>query len=168
MRGYSRRVNESISAADVRDHLFLIFLFSHTHNNNTAKPSPFISVKYYCVLLSITMVAIGQLVKTPYGKGKAIEIRTEHVVVEPTTWELALGQKPTYYMNKADVTPIISPTDKVQTPYGVGFVQSVRDDGVIIVLLENWKLATGVSPVLYLQSDNIAVLQNNSTDKKDV
>lgn len=52
----------------------------------------------------------------------------------------------------------LSIKDRVKTPYGVGEIQFVREDGVVVVLLENWKLATGASPVLYLQRDNISIL----------
>jgi archaeosine-15-forming tRNA-guanine transglycosylase len=57
-----------------------------------------------------------------------------------------------------ELTASLSSKDRVQTPYGIGEVQYIREDGVVVVLLENWKLATGASPVLYLQRDNVTVL----------
>lgn len=113
-----------------------------------------------------TTAAIGQIVSTPYGPGTVIETRKDHIVVEPSTGTMAMGQKPTFYMNRADVRGVVSPEDKVQTIFGRGEVQGVRDDGVIVVLLDHWKLANGTSPVLYLQDDCVTVMGEDDGDSR--
>ena len=52
-------------------------------------------------------------------------------------------------------TMLSSVKNRVRTPYGDGIIKALREDGVSVVLLDNWKLATGESPVLFLQPDSI-------------
>jgi hypothetical protein len=43
--------------------------------------------------------------------------------------------------------------DLVNTVYGTGFIDQIREDGCYIVRLTNWALAQGQSPTLYLRED---------------
>ena len=46
--------------------------------------------------------------------------------------------------------------DSCDTVWGIGKVQSFREaDGLYTVLLDNWKLAQGQSPTLYLGADSL-------------
>jgi hypothetical protein len=50
--------------------------------------------------------------------------------------------------------PVFKAGDAVNTVWGSGQVQSLREsDGLYIVLLDNWRLAQGQSPTLYLGAD---------------
>jgi hypothetical protein len=98
------------------------------------------------------MLNLGDSVKTPYGDGVVVDLRNHQVVVRPTTWAMANGQKATFYMNPKDVEQMFRVGDVVRTVYGVGEVQNIRpSDGFYIVILRDWKLASGQSPVLYLE-----------------
>jgi hypothetical protein len=44
--------------------------------------------------------------------------------------------------------------DKVQTIYGSGTVQEVRNDGTAEVRIESWKLAEGQTPTAFLQKEH--------------
>lgn len=97
-----------------------------------------------------------QKVETPYGVGKIIEIRSGHYVVEPETWRLAAGQKPTFYMNPKDVKPFFKIGDSVRSVFGIGQVKDIRgENNTYVVTLNNWKLADGKSPTLYLNDDSM-------------
>lgn len=97
------------------------------------------------------MIELGNLVKTPYGEGIVVGFRRQQLVVEPTTWKMAGGQKPTFYMNPADVRPVFRVGDAVRTVYGPGEIVKIREsDGFYVVHMRDWKLASGQSPVLYL------------------
>ena len=48
------------------------------------------------------MFDLGDSVKTPYGEGVVIDLRHNQVVVRPTTWAMANGQRATFYMNPKD------------------------------------------------------------------
>jgi hypothetical protein len=103
------------------------------------------------------MVFVGQLLSTPYGVGKIVEKRANDLVIVPTTWELAYGQKPTFYMRETEVKPFFKVNDPVKTAYGTGKIDAIREeDGVYIVTLDCWALAQGQSPTLYLQGETLA------------
>mmetsp|Transcript_10395 Transcript_10395/g.15801 ORF Transcript_10395/g.15801 Transcript_10395/m.15801 type:complete len:191 (-) Transcript_10395:135-707(-) len=113
------------------------------------------------------MVFLGQIVSTPYGVGKIVEKRENDLVVIPTSWELAYGQKPTFYLSEQDVSPYFSVNDGVVTQYGYGKVDAIREeDGVYVVTLDTWHLATGNSPTLYLQGDNLLFKSSFSVGSK--
>jgi tetratricopeptide (TPR) repeat protein len=60
--------------------------------------------------------------------------------------------------------PKYSVDDIVTTAYGEGKISSIREeDGMYVVHLVNWKLATGSNPVLYMKESAIL-----STDKKNL
>ena len=102
------------------------------------------------------------IVSTVYGVGFILEIRENDFVVKLMNWKLAQGQSPTLYLAKESLkkvtlktveldTKIVSKGDNVVTVYGDGFVESVRKDkSDYVVKLNNWKLAQGQSPTLYL------------------
>jgi len=102
---------------------------------------------------------IGQEVITPYGNGKILDIRqSDHVVVvRPTTWELDRGSRPTFFMNPKDVRPKIAINTVIKCNFGAGRVTDYRADGIYVIVLDNWKLAQGQSPTLYLNSDSFTV-----------
>jgi hypothetical protein len=97
-----------------------------------------------------------QLVTTPYGPGEIIEVREDSILVRPTTWTMAVGQKPTFYMTPKDVQPVYTIGTKVTCTFGDGVITTVRDeDGIYVVTLVNWKLADGFSPTLYLNQASL-------------
>lgn len=112
------------------------------------------------------MVAIHQKVKTPYGTAivEKIDIRTNDraekylvYVARPTSWKLANNLAPRFYLNPNDVKPFFQVGDEITTVFGAGKIINHRDeDNIYIVQLDNWKLATGKSPTLYLNQDAIA------------
>lgn len=103
------------------------------------------------------MTFIGQIVSTPYGAGKIVEIREIHAVIEPLTWKMDRNQKPTFNINHKDVSPMYSEGDLVTTVFGDGFIMSVREeDAIYVVLLDAWKLAQGQSPTLFLHGEALS------------
>lgn len=93
-----------------------------------------------------------QSVLTPYGEGIIESIRDEAIVVKPTKWKLAGGQTPTFYLNRKDVKPKYAVGDIVTTSYGQAKISGIRqEDGMFIVLLVDWKLATSKCPTLYIK-----------------
>ena len=103
------------------------------------------------------MTFVGQEVISPYGKGTIKQIR-EHdnmVLVEPLTWLLANNKPPVFYMNPKDITPLYAVGDSLTCPFGNGKLYEIRNDGIYVVKLETWKLATGKSPTLYLNKSSI-------------
>jgi hypothetical protein len=102
------------------------------------------------------MTELGSLVTTPYGDGIVVDVRQHQVVVEPTTWKMAGEQKPTFYLNPKDVRPIFRVGDAVRTVYGPGQIVKIREtDGFYVVHMRDWKLASGQSPVLYLDERSL-------------
>ena len=100
---------------------------------------------------------IGQLVSSPYGTGKVLALRESHLVLDPLTWKMDRNQKPTFYIQYKDATPLFSIGDQVTTFQGDGYIDSIRtEDAMYIVYLDNWKLAQGQSPTLYLQGEALS------------
>ncbi len=100
---------------------------------------------------------LNQSVITPYGVGKVQGLRTDDVVVIPTNWFMAGGQTPTFYLNNKDVKPYYDVGTFIQCSFGVGTVSSIRAiDGIYVVVLNNWSLADGKSPTLYLNEAAIS------------
>ncbi len=101
---------------------------------------------------------VNQKVTTPYGVGKVSEVRHGDVVVVPNEWQMACGQKPTFYLNPKDVAPFYNVGSAIHCAFGNGTVISVRStDGIYIVQLDHWKLADGKSPTLYLNESALSV-----------
>ena len=98
---------------------------------------------------------IGNKVNTPYGRGVIIEDRGNMVVVKPNSWVLANDKPPTFYLNIKDVKKYFEIGDKVTTSFGLGLINDIRTDGFHIVTLNNWSLANGKSPTLYLNQSAI-------------
>ena len=108
---------------------------------------------------------VGQLVTTPYGNGFISKIRIENditcIIVTPTDWTMDRNQKSVLYMNPKDVKPKFLIDSKVQTQFGTGVIQNVRDeDGIYVVTLDNWFLATNTSPKLFLNQSSISEIIN--------
>lgn len=111
------------------------------------------------------MTFIGQLVSTPYGTGKVLEVRDCHSVIEPLTWQMDRNQKPTFNINHKDVNPLYSVGDLITTVYGNGYIKSIREeDATYIIFLDHWKLAQGQSPTLYLQAQAFSRRENKALD----
>jgi hypothetical protein len=106
------------------------------------------------------MFTSGDFIKTPYGQGVVQSVRKTHYVVELTSWTMDRNQKPTIYLNKSDAKPVFREGDAVQTVFGVGKIESIRDGAgaSYVVRLDNWKLATGRSPFLYLDEKSLRKL----------
>ena len=99
---------------------------------------------------------VGDNVKTPYGEGCIADIRHDKIVVRPTHWNMAGGQKATLYLNVSDVKLIFKVGDPVKTVFGVGTIVAIRDHGVpYVIKLKQWQLASNKSPVLYLGENSL-------------
>lgn len=116
-------------------------------------------------------MVLNQLVTTPYGKGIVKEIRgieKNQIVIVPTNWRLANEQKPIFYLNRKDIKPLFEINAIVMTTFGKGKIINIRDeDGVYIIELSQWILATNKSPRLYLNSDSIQSIDNNIKGEND-
>jgi hypothetical protein len=94
--------------------------------------------------------------------GKVIGVRSsssgleqDTIIVEPCKWLLANNKPPTFYMNPKDVTAGFKVGEMISCSFGKGEIKEIRTDGVYVVTLANWALATGKSPILYLQESAI-------------
>jgi hypothetical protein len=134
-----------------------------------------------------TFVLPGETVQTPFGACIVKEVRRkpEHadtttrthptkgildiedfiscIVCEPSTWLMAGGQAPKFYLNPKDVqVPTFKQGDIVDTVYGGhGTIASVKKglSGThYVVRLDGWKLATDKSPVLFLNRQAIRMV----------
>ena len=102
------------------------------------------------------MFSVGDPVKTPYGEGVVTDLRHEQLVIQPTTWNMAGGQKATLYLGINDVKPLFKVGDSVRTLFGVGKITEIRTEGVpYVVQLNRWQLASAKSPVLYLAEHSL-------------
>ena len=120
-------------------------------------------------------LTIGQKVRCSFGVGVLKGIREDGAhIVTLDSWALANGKSPVLYLNRASVSlteseaalavsPVaLAPTSpgltvgqKVRCSFGVGVLQGIREDGAHIVTLDNWALANGKSPVLYLNRASV-------------
>ena len=100
---------------------------------------------------------------TTYGTGYISEIRSDCYVVHLTNWALAQGQSPTLYLQKEGMKHIPGALhgSTVQTPYGIAVVAGIRANGIHIVRPLNWKLANGSLATLYLQPEQIKLIQSS-------
>ncbi len=110
---------------------------------------------------------VGDKVKSIYGEGIVKEIRKGgEAVIEMTSWELAGGQKPTAYLQKAHYeksyesapdadgtsTDDVKVGDTVTSIYGEGVVLELRKGGEAVIEMRTWELAGGQKPTAFLQS----------------
>ena len=51
--------------------------------------------------------------------------------------------------------------DKVTTTFGVGTIHQIRKDGIYVVKVDNWKLADGKSPTLYLNNSSMKLIKED-------
>ena len=114
-------------------------------------------------------LVIGQKVRCSFGVGVLKGIRADGAhIVTLDSWALANGKSPVLYLNRASVSlteaeaaiAVAASSDlvvgqKVRCSFGVGVLQGIRDDGAHIVTLDNWALANGKSPVLYLNRASV-------------
>ena len=98
----------------------------------------------------------GDVIDTAYGRAKIISrSRSSDGKVmfkcTPVSWVLAQGCRPTFFLNQESISPaLLREGDCVKCQYGgVGRIVEVREDDYV-VSLDNWKLAQGQSPKLYL------------------
>jgi hypothetical protein len=98
----------------------------------------------------------GSMVKTVYGPSRMESIRGDGAhIARPINWFLANDTHATMFLQPDAVslafTPGILEGDAVMTIYGQGYVESVRaEQKDVVVKLDNWALAQGQSPTLYL------------------
>lgn len=115
------------------------------------------------MMTTTTDLFVGQLVSTPYGDGLVLQILDSKVVVQPMTWIMAQNQRPTFYMNSKDVQPLFNVGSPIQSVYGRGTITALRDiDRMYVITLDNWKLADGKSPTLYLNSTSFSKVKTES------
>jgi len=106
---------------------------------------------------------VDQLVSTPYGDSQILQILNGKVIVQPLTWIMAQNQRPTFYMNSNDVRPLFSVGSPVQSVYGRGTIAAFRKiDRMYVIILDNWKLADGKSPTLYLNQTSFSKVKTES------
>jgi hypothetical protein len=100
---------------------------------------------------------IDQEVICPYGKGFVKDIREKDgiVIVEPSTWILANKKPPVFYLNPKDLKPLYHIGETITCAFGNGKILDIRQDGIYVVQLDHWLLATGKSPTLYLNQSSI-------------
>ena len=101
----------------------------------------------------------GSMVKTVYGPSRvlAIDGDAKHTC-QPINWTLANKSKVTMYLQpeaiELTMTAGFNEGDAVMTTYGVGYVDEVSEID-IVVKLDNWALAQGQSPTLYLDPKTV-------------
>lgn len=102
-----------------------------------------------------TTMFVNQIVVTPYGQGKIVQISNGRITVVPTGWDLANGQKPTFYMNPKDVSPVYKVGEVVLSHFGKGRIVDIREsDNIYVVTTTEWTLANGKAPTLYLNESS--------------
>ena len=112
---------------------------------------------------------VGQHVSTPYGEGEIVSINDNNIVVVPFNWAMAMGQKPTFYMNPNDTKPLFGVGTSIKCVFGNGTVTAVRDsDNIFVVTLNNWKLADGKSPVLFMNQSSISLVKGSNKSDSDI
>ena len=96
----------------------------------------------------------GQTVLTPYGKAIYLEVNEKNdniLNVQPSDWIMALGQVPTFHMNRKDVKPLFAVGDMIHTPFGEGLIIEVREeDRMFLVKVSNLQHALVNSKVYRL------------------
>ena len=113
-------------------------------------------------------VKVGDRVKSIYGEGIVRELRNGgEAVIEMMTWELAGGQRPTAFLQKAHYEKIdatyVQVGDKVKSIYGEGIVKEIRAGEEVVIEMTSWELAGGQKPTAFLQKGNYEKLGNNSS-----
>jgi hypothetical protein len=96
------------------------------------------------------------VVNTSFGPSQLQKVRADGMhICRPLNWKLANDTTATLYLGAEHVeltqTASFNEGDEVMTVYGQGFVKAKRaQQGDLVVLLRNWKLAQGQSPTCYL------------------
>ena len=103
---------------------------------------------------------VGEIVHTPYGEGVVVEKRQQgFLVVRPTKWNLAYGQKATFFIHQRDTQPAYKTGDLVKTAYGTGYISQTRArDGMYIIHLNEWVLANGIRPVIFTKGSHLTLI----------
>jgi hypothetical protein len=101
----------------------------------------------------------GSTVSTVYGMSKMLAIRGDGAhICSPINWYLANKTHATMYLQpeavKLDMVAGLDEGDAVMTIYGQGYVESIRMKD-IVVKLDNWALAQGQSPTLFLDPTSV-------------
>lgn len=108
---------------------------------------------------------VNQSVVTPYGQGKIFQFSNDKISVIPTGWDLANGQKPTFYMNPKDVQPLYAVGETVMSHFGRGRIVEIREnDNIYVVNTTDWFLANGKAPTLYLNDSSIKKIHPSEFD----
>ena len=101
--------------------------------------------------------------KTPYGECVVDSVREtpfRSVLCTPVEWKLAdySSSQPRFFLNPRDVRKkLLVPGDLVKCAYGgAGKIVEVRQSHYVVTL-DNWQLADGKSPVLYLMHSAVTV-----------
>jgi hypothetical protein len=108
---------------------------------------------------------VNQTVVTPYGQGKIVQISDGRITVVPTGWDLANGQKPTFYMNPKDIQPVFAIGEVVMSHFGKGRIVDIREsDNIYVVNTTEWTLANGKAPTLYLNDSSLKKIPPSEFD----
>ena len=110
-------------------------------------------------------LAVGARVVTFAGPGVVAEVREGGEQITVTLdWKLAQGQGATAHLNKASVraADAIAVGARVATFAGPGVVASIREDGELITVTLDWKLAQGQGATAHLNKASVSL--EKSTD----
>lgn len=137
--------------ANVRADCFIVLL---TNWNLAQGQSPTLYLQK-AALKKIPGTFPGTTVLTTYGPARVESIRADHIhVARPIRWKLANDTSATLYLQPEAVTHHhtkgFAEGDEVMTVYGQGYIEKKRGENDFVVKLNNWKLAQGQSPTLYL------------------
>jgi len=105
-------------------------------------------------------LAVGNIIDCPYGRCKVMKRGEAPGMWEctPLSWSLAQNCLPHFHLNESSMQPVpLCVGDVIKCNYGgMGRIEEVRASD-FVVTLDNWKLAQGQSPRLYLARDAFTV-----------
>ena len=116
---------------------------------------------------------VGDKVTTIFGIGVVQTVKDDGMTtILLSNWIMADNKSPTLYMNpqsfeKIADAPVVK-GDKVDTIFGQGFVDDIRDDGISAIILTNWKLANNQSPTLYMNSHSFKKIATKPISTNDM
>lgn len=112
-------------------------------------------------------IAVGDYVDSMYGTGYVTGVRADNMLeVKPDTWRLDREVVPSFFLwapavHKTVVSHTVAVGDLANTPYGVGDVTEIRDDGMVVVRPAYWEVAGGHKPHFYLQTAQVSKATNS-------
>jgi hypothetical protein len=127
-----------------RDHVPFFYLNRHTVHKSA---------------VTLHSFNVGDYVNTPYGTGHVIDTRADGIItIKPDLWDVDRDHEPVFYINATSITRAtnagiatkITVGDYVDSMYGTGHVKAVRDDNILVVQPDTWRLSHEHIPTFYL------------------